>query len=264
MAVELALRVAGLAVERFAGVLHRDFTDRRAVLAAGELHALAAERIVFALWMAHPVVRHEDAAQIGMPAEADAEEIVDLALREARPRIDAGDARHDRVILRYGDFQEDAPVLADRLPLLLVLHRVEIVDDLEPIVFAVVQIVYAEALGEEIVLQVGIVAHQAAYLDDILPLDHDPRIAPERVHIEEGVGELLADFLHFQPLGFRFGGGRRGGLLRHKSLLLTLIGFLGTRAVRSGLAPYGRARQVYRAGVLVAEAEGGPLGQHFR
>src|SRR5262249_15907205 len=54
--VVFALRVASLAVEGLARMLHRDFAYRRAVLVAGEPHAFAAERVVFALRMAHPVV----------------------------------------------------------------------------------------------------------------------------------------------------------------------------------------------------------------
>ena len=78
MAVGFALRVAGLAEKRFAGVLHRNLTDRRAVLLTGESDPLAAERIIFALGMADPVVRHQNSAQIRMALEAHAEKIVDL------------------------------------------------------------------------------------------------------------------------------------------------------------------------------------------
>ena len=87
IAVDFALRVAGLAVERLAGMLNRDFADGRAVLIAGKLNPLAAKRIVLALRVAHPIVGHQNPAQIGIAGKANAEHIENLAFREARPRM---------------------------------------------------------------------------------------------------------------------------------------------------------------------------------
>ena len=54
--------------------------------------AVALHRIVLAQGMALPFVGHHDAAQVGMSAEADAEEVEDLALVEVRRRPDGRDA----------------------------------------------------------------------------------------------------------------------------------------------------------------------------
>ena len=58
----------------------------------GEDHRLAADREVAALRVALVVLGHEDAAQVGMPVEHDAEHVVDLALLVvgAGPDVDDG------------------------------------------------------------------------------------------------------------------------------------------------------------------------------
>src|SRR3972149_6448759 len=58
--------------------------------AADELHRLLDQRIVLAQGMPLPVVRHEDAGQVGVAAEANAEEGVHLALQPVRRRPDRG------------------------------------------------------------------------------------------------------------------------------------------------------------------------------
>src|SRR6185312_15776191 len=49
----------------------------------------AGQRVILAQWVADPVVWHLDAPQVGMPGEANAEEVVDLALVPVRRRPDA-------------------------------------------------------------------------------------------------------------------------------------------------------------------------------
>jgi len=52
-----------------------------------ERHRNTRGRVVLAERVPLPVVGHEDAGEIGVPDEVDAEEVVRLALREVRARV---------------------------------------------------------------------------------------------------------------------------------------------------------------------------------
>src|SRR5271170_1765347 len=70
--------------------------------------AVALHRIVFAQRMAFPLVRQHDAAQVGVPGKADAEEIEDLALVEVSRRPDMGNAIDDWIVAGQKRPQPDA------------------------------------------------------------------------------------------------------------------------------------------------------------
>ncbi len=60
--------------------------------------------------MAHPVLRHQDARLVGMPVEANAEQVVNLALEPvcARPyRCDGGNLRVRCLLVADARFQPD-------------------------------------------------------------------------------------------------------------------------------------------------------------
>src|SRR4051812_8516549 len=68
------------------------------VFVVGEDHGLAADREVAALRVTLVVLGHEDAAQVGVPVEADAEHVEDLALLVVGGREEVNDRRHHRVV----------------------------------------------------------------------------------------------------------------------------------------------------------------------
>ncbi len=86
----------------------------RGNLRAVVLHWDAAERVVLALRVAHPVVGHLDAGQRRVPVEDDAEEVVGLALVPVVGRIDLEQRRDMRIGVRRGDLQPDPAVVGDR------------------------------------------------------------------------------------------------------------------------------------------------------
>ena len=73
--------------------------------------------------MAFPIVRHQDAEQVGMIAEADAEQIEDFALVPVGAAPDAG----DRIDLGIGARQRGTSRAGARLRSM----RVQVVDDFE-------------------------------------------------------------------------------------------------------------------------------------
>src|SRR5688572_2284204 len=68
------------------------------VLVVREQHRLAADREVTPLRVALVVLGHEDAAQVRMAVEDDAEHVVDLAFLEVRAGIDVDDGRKARLV----------------------------------------------------------------------------------------------------------------------------------------------------------------------
>src|SRR3569833_14378 len=74
----------------------------------------AAEGVVLALRVAHPVVRHHDPGQRRVPVEDQAEEVVRLALVPVVGRVDRHDRRDVRVGVGAGHLEPDAPVVRDR------------------------------------------------------------------------------------------------------------------------------------------------------
>src|SRR5262249_21764937 len=59
----------------------------------GEIHRLAADRVVAPQRMALPPIRHHDSGQVRVPVKVDAEQVVHLALVPVGAREDAADAR---------------------------------------------------------------------------------------------------------------------------------------------------------------------------
>src|SRR5579875_3072990 len=94
---------------RFAWVGYQRLAHRGAEASLRELHALSAKRIVFPLRMPHPVFRHKNAAQVGVPAKANTEHVENLSFRKVRSGVDIGDAWHHGVIFRHRNFKKDAP-----------------------------------------------------------------------------------------------------------------------------------------------------------
>uniref|UniRef100_Q7R783 Uncharacterized protein n=1 Tax=Plasmodium yoelii yoelii TaxID=73239 RepID=Q7R783_PLAYO len=76
--------------------------------------------MILAQGMALPGRRHDEAAQVGMPVETDAEHVPDFALVPVGGGADGNDAGERRIGLRQGDFQPDIGVA---------LQRDEVIDD---------------------------------------------------------------------------------------------------------------------------------------
>src|SRR5947199_10649585 len=93
---------------------------------------------VLAQRVARPVLRHEDAAEIGMPLEGHAQEIEDLALLPLGVAPDARDARHDGGVPQRVHLEGEEVALP---------VGVEMVDDLD---HAPLGIVDAREVGEAV------------------------------------------------------------------------------------------------------------------
>ena len=83
-----------------------------ALLLSGEANRLAADRVVLAQRVPCPVVLHDDAAQIRVPLDRDAHQVVGLALVPVRGRPDADDAR-DRLAVVDGQNVVEFSIAAD-------------------------------------------------------------------------------------------------------------------------------------------------------
>ncbi len=144
--------------------------------------------IVLAQRVAHPVIGHEDAGEVGMTGELDAEEVEDLTLGEVHPGVEVGDARHRGVAVRHLGDRPDAAVARVRQEVghdFVALggdprrNRACTVDE-------VVHRGHVDALAELLlVAQVPreVVPHGALDVDDRLTVRLD----------EHGAGELLDD-----------------------------------------------------------------------
>ena len=98
------------------------------------LHVRSAERVVLALWVALPLVGHEDPPQAGMALEGDPEEVEDLAFVEVRgrpharhrraPLVALGDPHPHAQTMRVGRRRQ---VICDQEPALGRIHA-EVVD----------------------------------------------------------------------------------------------------------------------------------------
>src|SRR3954462_13617782 len=73
----------------------------------------AAERVVLALRVALPVVRHEDPGEVGVAGEDDTEHVVGLPLLPVGGRVDVGHARHGGAV-RHGDLEAYAAPVRPR------------------------------------------------------------------------------------------------------------------------------------------------------
>src|SRR5436309_9019131 len=77
---------------------------------------------VLAQRVSRPVLRHEDAAEVGVALEDDAEEVEDLALLPVGVAPQAGHRGDDRIVARRVDLEREE---------VAVRVRVEVVDDLD-------------------------------------------------------------------------------------------------------------------------------------
>ena len=106
---------------------------RRRDLGAAVLDRDAAERVVLALRVALPVVRHLDPGQRGMAVEDDAEEVPGLPLVPVAGRVHADQRGNVRVGVRRADLQPHPAVVGDRQH---VIHRVQLAAGLRRVVHA--------------------------------------------------------------------------------------------------------------------------------
>ena len=127
-------------------------------------------------------------------------------------------ARHNRVLFGNRHFQENAGIMPVANAVFFPEQRVQVVHHFKAVVVAVVHIVHAETLHEKVVLQLRVVAHQAADFHDMLPLHEYARIAAKQIHVQNGVGKQRAYFLCFQPLRNGCCGGGWRGRLNHEYL----------------------------------------------
>ena len=125
--------------------------------------------------MAFPVFRHQDAAEVGMTDEADAEEVENLAFEEIRRGPDAGDGFH-RLVFREPDFEAHAGFAWD---------REQMVDDLEARRLRMP--VDTGDVAEEVVAEGGVVTEQGNGLADEGAVDPDGQL----VAVELGVRDRL-------------------------------------------------------------------------
>src|SRR5205807_6386441 len=91
--------------------LFRSFRSFRFLVARGQVLVFdrhLAHRVVLAQRVALPFVGHEDAAQVGVALEDDAEHVIGLPLEPVGPRPDAGDTRHCRRLPVDADDHPDA------------------------------------------------------------------------------------------------------------------------------------------------------------
>src|SRR5512145_1823877 len=103
--------------------LQQALSRRRDAVVLLRLDEVLAQRVP------RPVLRHEQAAQVGVSREVHAEEVVDLALLPLRVRPHAGQALHDGVLACGIDLQDEA------VPVRI---RVQMIDDLNDIPLRIV------------------------------------------------------------------------------------------------------------------------------
>src|SRR3990170_1792990 len=139
-------------------------------LAAREVQPVLAQR------MPREAVPEEDATQVRVALEADAHQVVSLALLEVRPAPDQRHRRHLRVLAVVRTHLERRREV--------VAYREQVVDDLE-----VVQPVDSAQRAEEAEAQLRVVAQERAGLDQVIGL----HLRPLRRGFGDGVRELLLD-----------------------------------------------------------------------
>src|SRR5215471_10941962 len=88
----------------------------------GEVDRFAADRIVAAQWVAHPVVRHQDPGQVRMAREVDAEHVPRLTLIPVGGRVDVVRAVHPGIVFGHEDADAQLPV---RLHVPELVHKLE-------------------------------------------------------------------------------------------------------------------------------------------
>ena len=155
---------------------------RRGDLGAAVLDGDAAERVVLALRVALPVVRHLDPGQRRMPVEDDAEEVPGLPLVPVAGRVHAGQRGNVRVGVRRADLQPHPAVVGDGQE---VVHRVQLAADLG-------RVVHAGHAAAQLEAQRRVVAQLRGHLGQLVPADVQGQLAPVHHHALDGVGEAEA------------------------------------------------------------------------
>src|SRR5215510_11972879 len=109
---------------------------------------------VLAQRMARPVLRHEEAAQVRVAIEGDAEEVVRPALLPVGVAPHAGHRHHHWIVALGADLQDEAMAVA---------IGVEVVDDLDHLALGVVD---AREVREAVELEAGLVPEEPSHLRD--------------------------------------------------------------------------------------------------
>src|SRR5262245_57598726 len=135
---------------------------------------------VLAQRMTGPILGHQDAAQVGVALEGDAEQVEDLPLLPVGVAPDLAHRRHHRVVARRVGF-EDEPV-AMRV-------REEMIDDLDDVPF---RVVHPRLVREAVEAQRRIVAQEARDLGDLGGRHHYARVVARAGQLADGVAEAGA------------------------------------------------------------------------
>src|SRR5262249_21959134 len=148
-------------------------------------------RVVFAERIAVPVVRHQDAAEVRMGVEGDAEQVVHLALGPVRVGKEGRD-RGDRLVLADTHPQEDPPGPAKRAKGVKEVQRVLPGRIIDP-----------EKVREHLVIELGIVPEQSDSRAQRLLRDGDPvhaairfRLRRQSRHRSLQALQLEGEFFH--------------------------------------------------------------------
>src|SRR5579864_3908042 len=154
-----------------------------------ENHRLAKGDIVLAQGMSFPGFRHQDAAEIGVTIEGDAQQIPGLPLMPVGRRPDAGQAGNVRIGHGGGCFDSNPG---------FVLQGPHFPDHSE----AWIARRPVDGRGIEEVVEAFLVLEVARHLDDGLGRDDDTEVAAEFRALGQGIRKTLAD-----PPDQRVGGG---------------------------------------------------------
>src|SRR3989304_6749101 len=121
-----------------------------------------------------PIVRKQNAPQVGMAAEYDPKHVVDLPLVPICIRIDGFDGGHLGRAPLQGDTQAQEDVLR---------QAIKLVDDGEPRLFG--PVVYGGQRGEQVEIEGRVVVEDLAGHHDRIPIDDDRRLTPKDLHAED-------------------------------------------------------------------------------
>src|SRR5437667_11499912 len=123
---------------------------------------------VLAQRMPRPVLRHEDAAEVGVALEGHTEEVEDLALLPVGVAPQAGERGDDRIVARRVDLEREE---------VAVRVRVEVVDDLD---HASLRVVDAGEVGEAVELEPRLRPQEAAHFHDLRGRDRRAPVVAAR------------------------------------------------------------------------------------
>src|SRR5215470_2235195 len=139
----------------------------------------AAKRVVLALRMTLPVVRHLDPGQRRVTVEDKAEEVPGFPLVPVVGRVDVDKRRHMRVGIRSGDLKAQPAVLGDRQQ---VIDRVEFTADLH-------RVVRARDSQTQLEPESGVIAQPPRDLCEVVAADVERHLAISDDHPLYGVTE---------------------------------------------------------------------------